>query len=221
MKIYPLLDCWEMKIQIIHMCQETLKHLAIWLPLLLWTNISTPSELLTPKIIVIWILWSSLLFSILKTISHNFQFNSSTESSISKFLFEIAHSASNSTDVDALKFWLVQYDKFYGDEKQEDAFECLMMLIERINKGSVPYRGSNGNNSTGLSLSEILFSFMLKKYIVCDAYELRSPSFECSSVLYITPTCTSSIQELIKQGMEQKLEKVLLSMQEEHLACRI
>ena len=29
---------------------------------------------------------------------------------------------------------------------------------------------------------------------------------QSSSVLYITPTCTSSMQELIKQGMKQKLE---------------
>ena len=82
-----------------------------------------------------------------------------------------------------------------------------MMLIELINKGSVPYYGSNDYNSTGVSLFEILFSFMLEKYIVCDACGLRSPSFESSSVLYITPTCTSSMQELIKQGMKQKLEK--------------
>ena len=73
----PLLDSLEMKIQIIHMCQETLRHLAIWLPLLFWTNISTPSELLTQKIIVIWILWSS--YSFLRANSHNFQFNSSTD----------------------------------------------------------------------------------------------------------------------------------------------
>ena len=52
-----------------------------------------------------------------------------------------------------------------------------------------------------------LFSFMLQKYIVCDVCGLRSPSFESSSVLYITPTCTSSMQDLIKQGMKQKLEK--------------
>ena len=31
-------------------------------------------------------------------------------------------------------------------------------------------------------------------------------------VLFITPTYTSSMQELIKQGMQQKLEKILLSM---------
>ena len=147
-----------------------------------------------------------LLFSILRTISHNFQFDSSTGGSISKFLFEIARSASSSTDVDALKFGLVQY-KFYSGEQQEDASECLIMPIELINKGSVPYCGSNDNNSTGVSLSEILFSFMLEKYIVCNAWWLRSPSFESSSVLYITPTCTSSMQELITQGMEQKWEK--------------
>ena len=35
----------------------------------------------------------------------------------------------------------------------------------------------------------------------------ETPSSESSSVLYITPTCTSSMQELIKQGMEQKFKK--------------
>ena len=48
---------------------------------------------------------------------------------------------------------------------------------------------------------------MLEKYIVCDAYGLRSTSFESSCVLYITPTCTSSMQELIKQRTKQKLGK--------------
>ena len=84
-----------------------------------------------------------LLFSILRTISQNVLFNSSTEGSISKFLFEITCSASSSTDVDVLKFRLVQYDKFYSGKQQEDASECLMMLMELINKGSVPYCGSN------------------------------------------------------------------------------
>ena len=132
-----------------------------------------------------------LLFSSLRTISHNFLFNSSTEGSISKFLFEIAHNASSSTDVDGLKFRPVQYDKSYSGEKQKDSSECLMMLMELI-KGSVPYCRSN-DNSTGVSLSEMLFPFMLEKYIVCDACGLRSPSFESSSVLNITPTCSSSM----------------------------
>ena len=58
-------------------------------------------------------------------------------------------------------------------EQQKDASECLMTLIELVNKGSVPYCGSN--SSTGVSLSEILFSFMLEKYNVCDACGLRFP----------------------------------------------
>ena len=60
---------------------------------------------------------------------------------------------------------------------------------------------------TGASLSDILFSFMLEKHIVCDVCRLRSPSFESSSVLYITPTYTSSVQDSILQGVQQKLEK--------------
>ena len=90
------------------------------------------------------------------------------------------------TSVNAyIKFRLVQYD---------------------INKASVPYCGSNDNNSRGVSLSEILFSFMLEQYIVCDACGLSAPSFESSSVLNIVPTCSSSMTKLIKQGMGQKLE---------------
>ena len=38
-------------------------------------------------------------------------------------------------------------------------------------------------------------------------YGLRSPSFECSSVLYISPTDTSSMQNLILQELQQQLQK--------------
>ena len=75
-----------------------------------------------------------------------------------------------------------------------------------INKGPVPFCSSDNDNSTGVSLSEILFLFMLEKYIVCDACGLRSPSLESSSVLYITTTYTSTTQELIMGGMQQNYE---------------
>ena len=56
----------------------------------------------------------------------------------------------------------------------------------------------------GASLSDILYSFVLEKYIVCDVCGLRSLSFEFSSVLYISPTDTSSMENLILQGLQQK-----------------
>ena len=56
------------------------------------------------------------------------------------------------------------------------------------------------------SLSDILFSFALEKYIVCDVCRRRPPSFESSSLLYISPTDTSSMQNLILQGFKQKLQ---------------
>ena len=37
--------------------------------------------------------------------------------------------------------------------------------------------------------------------------DLRSPSLESSSMLYISPTDTSSMQNLILQGLQQKLQK--------------
>ena len=144
-----------------------------------------------------------LLLPILRTISYDFQFNSSTEGTLSKYMLETAYNAYSSTDVDVLKFQLVQYNQFYDGKNQQDSSECLLMLIEIINKGSVPYYGSHVSKSTGVSLSDILFSFMLEKYIVCNVCGLRSPSIESSGVLYISPTHTSSMQELIMQGLQQ------------------
>ena len=205
MKIYPILDSLVMKIQSIHVSRDAEASCHLVAPFILHKHIH-PFGIINPKKHCYMNSVIQLLFSILRTIWQNFQFYSSTDCSIYKFLFEIGCSASSSTDVDALKFRLVQYDKFYSGEQQDDASECLMILKELFEKGSVPYFGSSDDNSTGVYSSEILFSFMLEKYIVCDACELRSPSFESTSVLYITPTCTSSMQELIKQRMKQKIE---------------
>ena len=80
-----------------------------------------------------------------------------------------------------------------------------MMLTEIINQGLVRYCGSYNNNSTAVSL--YLISFMLEKYIFCDVCGLTSQSCESNNVLYITPTYTSSMQELIMQERQQKWEK--------------
>ena len=66
---------------------------------------------------------------------------------------------------------------------------------------------SSTTSPAGASLSDILFSFVLEKYIVCDVCGLRSHSFESSSVLYISPTHTSSMQNLILEGLRQNLQK--------------
>ena len=108
--------------------------------------------------------------------------------------------------MDALKFQLVRHDIFYNGQNQEDSTECLLILINIIHKGSMP-DSSLTTSPTGASLSDILFSFVLEKYIVCDVCGLRSPSFESSSVLYISPTDTSSMQNLILEGLQQKLQK--------------
>ena len=61
----------------------------------------------------------------------------------------------------------------------------------------MPDSGSKNNNSMGVSLSDILFSSMLQKYIVCDVCRLKFFSFESSGVLYITPDHNSSMQKLM------------------------
>ena len=108
--------------------------------------------------------------------------------------------------MDALKFQLVSQDTFHNGQNQQDSTKCLLMLMNIIHKGSLP----NSNSTTypiGTSLCNILFSFVLEKYVVCDVCGLRSPSFESNSVLYMSPTDTSSLQNLILQGLQQKLQK--------------
>ena len=64
---------------------------------------------------------------------------------------------------------------------------------------------SSTTSPTGASLFDILFSYVLEKYIVCDVCGLRTPSFESSSVLYISPIDTSSMQNLILEGLQRPL----------------
>ena len=45
-------------------------------------------------------------------------------------MLETAYNAYSSTDVDVLKFQLVQYNQFYDGKNQQDSSECLLMLIE-------------------------------------------------------------------------------------------
>ena len=66
--------------------------------------------------------------------------------------------------MDALKFQLVHHDTFYNAQNQQDSNECLLMLINIIHKGSL----SDSSSTTypmGASLSDILFSFVLKNIL--------------------------------------------------------
>ena len=147
-----------------------------------------------------------LIFSIFRNNSYTSPFNSSTEGTLLKCMLQTAHNACNSKDVDALKFQLVRHDIFYNGQNQQDSTECLLMLINIIDKGSMP-DSSSTTSPMGASLSDLLFSFVLEKYIVCEVCGLRSPSFESSSVLHISPTDTPSKQNLILEGLQQKLQK--------------
>ena len=202
----PSAPTGDEQINNIHMSRDVPKSRQLVLPYSLNIHIH-PFGIVNPKNHCYLNSVIQLLLPILRTISYDFQFNSSTEGTLSKYMLETAYNAYSSTDVDVLKFQLVQYNQFCDGKNQQDSSECLLMLIEIINKGSVPYYGSHVSNSTGVSLSDILFSFMLEKYIVCNVCGLRSPSIEFSGVLYISPTHTSSMQELIMQGLQQKLEK--------------
>ena len=100
----------------------------------------------------------------------------------------------------------ISYNSFFTGEIQEDACECPMLLIEIMHKGFGPCPTNDNINSKG-SFSELLFSFVLDKYTICDICTMKSPAFETTSLLYVTPTDSSSMQELLMQGHKQKSYK--------------
>ena len=66
---------------------------------------------------------------------------------------------------------------------------------------------SDRHPTTSVVFWDNLSEFVLEKYIVCEVCGLRSPSFESSSVLHISPTDAPSMQNLILEGLQQKLQK--------------
>ena len=63
------------------------------------------------------------------------------EGKISECLFDTAHKTPGAQEVETLKIQLSTYNSFFTTEIQEDARECLMLLIEISDKKvwAMPY----------------------------------------------------------------------------------
>ena len=89
---------------------------------------------------------------------------------------------------------------FFTGETQEDACECLMLLIEIMDKGFGLCPTNYNISSKGLFSEK-------KNTIICDICTVKSPAFEITSLLYVTTNDYSSMQELLMQEHKQKLYK--------------
>ena len=125
------------------------------------------------------------------------------EGNISECPFDTAHKTSSAQEVETLKLQLSAYNSCFTGETPEDACECLVMLIEIMDKGFGLFP-TNDNISSKVSSSKLLFSFVLEKYIIYDICKVKSPGFETTSLLYGTPTDCTSMQELLMQEHKQK-----------------
>ena len=113
--------------------------------------------------------------------------NNCVEGKISECLFDTAHKTPNAQEVETLKLQLFTHNSFFTDEIQEDARECLILLIEILDKGfGLCPTNDNINSKGSFSFSELLFSFVLEKYIICHICTMKSPTFETTSLLYVT-----------------------------------
>ena len=101
---------------------------------------------------------------------------------------------------------------FITDEIQEDACECLMLLIEIMDKGFGLCPINDNINNKG-SFSELLFSFVLEKYIIYDICTMKSIAFETNSLLYVTPTDSTSMQELLLRSINKNYIRPVLVME--------
>ena len=94
------------------------------------------------------------------------------------------------------------------------------MSLDIINQGTIdPSFVENNFTSTqcGVSLSETLFSYVLEKYLTCNGCGVRSPSFEHSNFVNITPSYGASMRELIMQGLKLEIFKSCLKCKRDTL----
>ena len=134
-------------------------------------------------------------------------FNNCVDGKIWECLFDTTQKTPSTQEVETLKLQLSTYNSFFTGETQEDACECLMLLIEIMDKGLGLCPTNDNISSTG-SFSELIFSFVLAKYIICDRCTVKSSAFETTSLLYATQTDCTSTQELLMQEHKQKMYKI-------------
>ena len=121
-----------------------------------------------------------IIYSVLRTTHQKMYFNYCVEGKLPECLFDRAHKTPSAQEVETLKLQLSTYNSFFAGETQEDACECLMLLIKVMDKG-FGQCSTNENISSKGSSSELLFSFGLEKYITCDICTVKSPAFETTS----------------------------------------
>ena len=105
------------------------------------------------------------LVAVIRSILHNCQYSSSTEGAIAKTLCSAAVATSASGEVGKLKSLPAQYSSFYSGFTQEDASECLFMLLDIINQGTIGVPlvvNSHTSTLCGVSLTDSLLLFVLK-----------------------------------------------------------
>ena len=132
-----------------------------------------------------------MIFSIFRNNSYTTPINSSTGGNLLKCIFQTAHNACNSKDVDALKFQLVHHDAFYIGQNQQNSTECLPMLINIIHKGSMP-DSSSTTYPIGVSLSDIVLICFWENILPAVYVDWGPPHLSFS---------------LILQGLLQKLQR--------------
>ena len=76
-----------------------------------------------------------IIYSVFEDHSPKMYFNNCVEGRISECLFETAPKAPSAQEVKTLKLQLSTYNSFFTGETQDGACECLMLLIEIMDKG--------------------------------------------------------------------------------------
>ena len=107
-------------------------------------------------------------------------FNNCVEGKISKCLLATAHKTPSAHDVETPKLQLSTYISYFTGETQEDACECLMLLIEIMDKGFGLCPTNYNISSKGL-FSEKIKIYIYVIYVQWNLRLLKSP------VCYMSP----------------------------------
>ena len=139
------------------------------------------------------------------------KFNNNIEGNLIKKLFKCINSQ-YLTPLDDFKKDLSNYNAFFGGRRQEDAYECLLLLIDVLHIGTktciLDVDDLNLEDDLFASVSKDLFLCTTKITFKCINCEFTSNNFSQIQTFLINPKPNKSIFELLMNNFKNSVTKL-------------
>ena len=151
-----------------------------------------------------------ILHRVLMQYTEGTNVNNNTEGCLVQCLVDVVYS-NTAGGLSNFKSKLITYNPFFNGTKQQDAYECLILILDILHLGTKEYLidDPNLNNDEQFvqSLSKRLFSFLLKQSAICSRCRFQTSTYTDGRVHFLYPNIDTSINLLLNHSLQDSLIK--------------